>query len=357
MKTLTIETAIINACIELYGDASHATLNTIKRACREKGMGYDKFIGVNGADLTKIKWIGVRAVPAILKGIKMWKESKKGANTEETVQIKGDELIDGDTAICQMEKETLRQENLKSVQGYITEGMSEMDMTILMMEVECATDRGMTHNEYMHSVFLGEQKQQDEEDRLVEELKEATGTDAGTTAITALVDEDAEVHKEDIDKAIESIDNGDEEAELEEALTYLHEDARNNGISIESQIAVDNGQATLEEEQAEATAQEEECKEAILSIQEVTEEEVTTQEYLIMITKGSTTKYYQDIVRNTMTGPRLLTSLLARHAKTSSNLEAIKARAVTLRDKLSAMGMGVHIRACTVRSGRVIAHS
>lgn len=305
MKTLTIETAIINACIELYGDASHATLNTIKRACREKGMGYDKLVGKNGADLTKIKWIGVRAVPAILKGIKMWKESKKGANTEETVQIKEDELIDNDTAICQMEKETLRQENLKAVQGYITEGMSEMDMTILMMEVECATDRGMTHNEYMHSVFLGEQKQQDEEDRLVEELKEATGTDAETTAITALVDEDAGVHKEEIDKAVEAIENDSEEAEVEQ----------------------------------------------------VTEEEVTTQEYLIMITKGSTTKYYQDIVRNTMTGPRLLTSLLARHAKTSSNLEAIKARAVTLRDKLSAMGMGVHIRACTVRSGRVIAHS
>lgn len=298
MKTLTIETAIINACIELYGDASHATLNTIKRACREKGMGYDKLVGKNGADLANIKWIGARAVPAILKGIKMWKESKKGANTEVTVQIKGDELIDNDTAICQMEKETLRQENLEAVKSFMTEDMSQSDLTILLMEADVATDKGMTHNEYMHSVFLGEKEQQDEEDRLVEELKNATGTDAETTE--EAYERQAERNK--LDRDVEEYNDN------------------NPGL------------------------------------EEVTEE-VTTQEYLIMITKGSTTKYYQDIARNTITGPRLLTSLLARHAKTSSNLEAIKARAVTLRDKLSAMGMGVHIRKCTVRSGRVIAHS
>ncbi len=79
MTTLTLENMIETTATDLYGDKAHATVATIRRACREAGIGFDKLIKM-GSKSGSVKWIGNTAVAVIVKVSSMWKEQKRSAN-------------------------------------------------------------------------------------------------------------------------------------------------------------------------------------------------------------------------------------------------------------------------------------
>jgi hypothetical protein len=383
MTKLNIETAIKDACVELYGNAWHATFNSVRRACAEANMSYAKLVGMNGADLINLKWIGLRSVPAILKGLSDWQGSKSANTGVETVSIpmshvskrlatlkakvqesdsapllanidheanhsdiedldypkeravddtarEAFETLDADEDLeTEVFFRDLSADNQKEAATHITEDSSDDEITWLAIEASIATDKGITFSEYREEI----REMEEERDRIQEEL-----------------------------------------------LNKLHEDAHNNGVSIEEQVDIENAMYRTEEEayhedylrnldtaqakiEAKAYSKDEEEAYEIEAernkldrdVEEYNDTLPRGKEYLIMLTLGNTVKYYKDLEHGD-NGTRLITSLLARHAKTSKEIECIKARAITLRDRLSSKGVRVHIRECDVRNGKVISH-